>query len=211
MDVKGSKKTLVMREINEESVSSLLEKRDALADCDVAVFVYDGSNAASWNRTVDLLVEVAAHGEKYGFEVPCLLVAAKDDLEPDPICHQSSIQVCTDMGVEAPFTVSMKLGDIGNLFQRIVDAAQQPNLSVPETEAGKSNKNYQCLVQRSLTIAAGKLNPHTCSPAQGLMLSEGSVFFLMSIIIWHFIVLNDSWICEVLVCPVFLVVVLWCL
>jgi hypothetical protein len=42
---------------------------------------------------VDLLVEVAAHGEKYGFEVPCLLVAAKDDLEPDPICHQSSIQV----------------------------------------------------------------------------------------------------------------------
>jgi hypothetical protein len=38
-------------------------------------------------------VEVAAHGEKYGFEVPCLLVAAKDDLEPDPICHQSSIQV----------------------------------------------------------------------------------------------------------------------
>jgi hypothetical protein len=36
---------------------------------------------------------VAAHGEKYGFEVPCLLVAAKDDLEPDPICHQSSIQV----------------------------------------------------------------------------------------------------------------------
>jgi Ras family protein T1 len=40
---------------------------------------------------VDLLVEVAAHGEKYGFEVPCLLIAAKDDLEPDPICHQSSI------------------------------------------------------------------------------------------------------------------------
>ncbi|CAM6019650.1 unnamed protein product [Sphagnum balticum] len=120
----GSKKTLVMRDINEEPVSSLLEKRDALADCDVAAFVYDGSNAASWKRIVDLLVEVAAHGEKYGFEVPCLLVAAKDDLEPDPICHQSSIQVCADMGVEASFTVSMKLGDIGNLFRRIVDAAQ---------------------------------------------------------------------------------------
>jgi Ras family protein T1 len=42
MDVKGSKKILVMREINEESVSSLLEKSDALADCDVAAFVYDG-------------------------------------------------------------------------------------------------------------------------------------------------------------------------
>ncbi len=64
------------------------------------------------------------------------------------------------MGVEAPFTVSMKLGDICNLFRRIVDAAQRPHLSVPETEAGKSNKNYQLLVQRSLTIAAGKLNAH---------------------------------------------------
>ncbi len=41
MDVKGSKKTLIMREINEESVSSLLGRRDALADCDVAAFVYD--------------------------------------------------------------------------------------------------------------------------------------------------------------------------
>jgi Ras family protein T1 len=41
MDVKGSKKTLIMREINEESVTSLLARRDALADCDVAAFVYD--------------------------------------------------------------------------------------------------------------------------------------------------------------------------
>lgn len=31
----------MLREINEESVSSLLEKKDALASCDVAAFVYD--------------------------------------------------------------------------------------------------------------------------------------------------------------------------
>lgn len=30
-----------MREINEESVSSLLDNKEALAPCDVAAFVYD--------------------------------------------------------------------------------------------------------------------------------------------------------------------------
>ena len=65
------------------------------------------------------------------------------------------VQVCTDMGVEAPIPVSMKLGDIGNLFRRIVDAAQRPHLSIPETEAGRSHKHYRRLIQRSLTVAAG--------------------------------------------------------
>ena len=39
--MQGSKKTLILREVNEESVASLLEKKDAMMDCDVAAFVYD--------------------------------------------------------------------------------------------------------------------------------------------------------------------------
>lgn len=46
--VQVSKKTLIMREINEESVQSLLERRDALASCDVAAFVYDRSEPLAW-------------------------------------------------------------------------------------------------------------------------------------------------------------------
>lgn len=67
------------------------------------------------------------------------------------------VQVCTEMGVEAPVSVSMKLGDIGNLFRRIVDTAQRPHLSIPETEQGRTHKHYKRLIQRSLTVAAGKL------------------------------------------------------
>lgn len=37
----GLKKTLVLREIPEEGVKELLSKKDALAACDVAVFVHD--------------------------------------------------------------------------------------------------------------------------------------------------------------------------
>ncbi|KAL2632904.1 hypothetical protein R1flu_004383 [Riccia fluitans] len=148
----GSKKILVMKEIPEESVRDLLQ--DGLAACDVAAFVYDSSDEASWKRAAELLVEIATHGESSGFEVPCLLVAAKDDMEPDSNAIQNSARVCTDMGVEAPISVSMKLGDIGNLFRRIVDAAQRPHLSIPETEAGRSHKHYRQMVNRSVTLVA---------------------------------------------------------
>jgi hypothetical protein len=38
-------------------------------------------------------VEVAAHGEINGVEVPCLLIAAKDDFEPDSLCKQNAHRV----------------------------------------------------------------------------------------------------------------------
>lgn len=39
------------------------------------------SSETSWKRSADLLVDVATHGEATGYEVPCLIVAAKDDLD----------------------------------------------------------------------------------------------------------------------------------
>lgn len=139
--VQGGRKTLVLREVAEESVSKLLEKKDALASCDVAAFVYDrcvfepaflsflcnplvqirmitinehvwgigneaekgfngwshnSADAESWRRAYDLLIEVAAHQEITGLEVPCLLIASKDDLESDPFCTKGSTRVPID-------------------------------------------------------------------------------------------------------------------
>ena len=39
--LKGTRKTLILREIPEGDVRSLLSDRESLAPCDVAVFVYD--------------------------------------------------------------------------------------------------------------------------------------------------------------------------
>ena len=39
--LKGNKKTLILREIPEDEVKKLLSKKNSLAACDVAVFVYD--------------------------------------------------------------------------------------------------------------------------------------------------------------------------
>lgn len=148
----GSRKTLLLREIPKDSVSKLLEKKDALASCDVAAFIYDSSDELSWKQAATLLLDVATHGENSGFEVPCILIAAKDDLGPHAAVITDSARVCQDMGMEAPISVSMKLGDIGNVYRRMVDAAQRPHLSIPVTEAGKNYQHYKQIVNRSLVF-----------------------------------------------------------
>ncbi|KAG5549209.1 hypothetical protein RHGRI_014538 [Rhododendron griersonianum] len=150
----GTKKTLILREIPEDGVPKLLYTKDSLAACDIAVFVHDRSDEFSWKRATDLLVKVASHGEANGCEVPCLIVAAKDDLDPFTTEIQDSTRVSQDMGIEAPIPVSNRLRDFNNVFLRIVSAAEHPHLSIPETEAGKSRKQYHRLVNRSLMFVS---------------------------------------------------------
>lgn len=59
------------------------------------------------------------------------------------------------MGVEAPIPISVKLGDFNSLFRKIVTAAEHPHLSIPETEAGRSRKQYHRLINRSLMAVSG--------------------------------------------------------
>ncbi|CAH8299727.1 unnamed protein product [Eruca vesicaria subsp. sativa] len=149
-DSGNAKKTLVMREIPDDGAKELFSSKESLAACDIAVFVYDSSDESSWKRATELLVEVATHGEATGYEVPCLMVSAKDDLDSFPLCIQESTRVTQDMGIEPPVSISSKLGDFNNLFRKIITAAQHPHLSIPETEAGKSRKHYNRLINRSL-------------------------------------------------------------
>ncbi|CAL5396479.1 unnamed protein product [Camellia sinensis] len=126
----GTNKTLVLREIPEDGVQKLLPKKDFLAACDKAVFLHDrfveGSDESSWKRATELLVEVASHGEATGYEVPCLIVAPKDDLDPFPTGIHDSTRV-----------------------------TERPHLSIPETEAGRSRKQYHKLINRSLMFVSG--------------------------------------------------------
>ena len=58
---------------------------------------YNSADAESWQRAYELLIEVAAHQETTGLEVPCLLIASKDDLESDPSCTKGSTRVYIDL------------------------------------------------------------------------------------------------------------------
>jgi Ras family protein T1 len=145
-----NRKYLVLKEIPEGGVARLIGNKESLASCDIAVFVHDRSDEASWKASSELLERIASHGEQTGFEVPCLIVAAKDDLDSFTLAIQDSIRVSQDMGVEAPIPISAKLGDFNSLFRRIVTAAEHPHLSIPETEAGKTRKQFNKLMGRSL-------------------------------------------------------------
>lgn len=149
-----NKKYLVLREIPEGGVRRLLADKESLASCDIAVFVHDRSDESSWKASSELLVEIAGHGEDTGFEVPCLIVAAKDDLDSFPMAIQESTRVSQDLGVEAPIPISVKLGDFSSIFHRVVTAAEHPHLSIPETEAGRSRKQYHRLINRSLMVVS---------------------------------------------------------
>ncbi|XP_054817296.1 mitochondrial Rho GTPase 2 isoform X2 [Prosopis cineraria] len=150
----GTRKTLILREIPEDKVKKFLPNRDCLAACDVAVFVYDSSDEHSWKRTRELLEEVSRQGELTGHRVPCLLIAAKDDLTPYPRAVQDSVKVTEELGIEAPIHVSLKLGDSSNVYDKIVSAAERPHLNIPETDIGRKRRLYHQLLHHTLVFAS---------------------------------------------------------
>ncbi|PIA49021.1 hypothetical protein AQUCO_01300106v1 [Aquilegia coerulea] len=155
IDSEGTKKTLVLREIPEDGFKLLMSNKDSLADCDVAIFVHDSSDLTLWNRASEMLFDVAQHGENSGFEVPCLIVAAKTDIQlPSALEPEDSLWVPISEGLEAPILVSMMLGYGRDVFHRIIDAAKSPHLSIPETEAGRSRKKYTQIFKQSLIIGS---------------------------------------------------------
>lgn len=146
----GTSKTLVLREIPEDGVKKFLSSKESLTACDVAAFVYDSSDEYSLRRASELLMDVARLGEKTGSGVPCLLIAAKDDLDSYPMATKHSEKICQDMGIDAPLHVSTKERDLNNVFLRLVIAAEHPHLNVPETEEGRSKKQFRNMVHNSL-------------------------------------------------------------
>lgn len=90
---KAKKKTLVMKEIRYQEEDGFLLSNEALAACDVAIFLYDSSDESSWKRAIDLLADVVTTSKDSGFEFPCLMVASKTDLDSFPMAIQESTRV----------------------------------------------------------------------------------------------------------------------
>ncbi|XP_010425682.1 PREDICTED: mitochondrial Rho GTPase 3 [Camelina sativa] len=141
-------KTLVLKKIRIQEDGSMLST-EALAACDVAIFIYDSSDESSWNRAIDLLAEVATSAKDAGYVFPCLMVAAKTDLDSFPMAIQETTRVTQDIGIDAPIPISSKLGDFDNLFRKILTAAEHPHLNIPEIES-KKKKSRKLIINKSL-------------------------------------------------------------
>ncbi|KAL8213978.1 hypothetical protein R6Q57_003427 [Mikania cordata] len=152
--LRATKKTLILHEILEDDVKQFLSSKESLAACDVAVFVYDSSDEYSLKRASEFLMDVARRGEDTGYGVPCLFVAAKDDLDSYPMAIRDSEAICQELKIDAPIRISVKKREMNNIFWRIVNAAERCHLSVPETEYGRNMKQYRHIVNRSLMLAS---------------------------------------------------------
>ncbi|KAK7393539.1 hypothetical protein VNO78_22097 [Psophocarpus tetragonolobus] len=154
IELKGvTRKTLILREIPEDGLLEFLSNQDCLAACDVAVFVYDSSNEYSWKKSRDLLEKVVRQGELTGYRTPCLLIAAKDDLTPFPRAVLDSVKVTQELEIKTPIHVSMKLGDSGNVYNKIINAAVHPHLSIPETEIARRKKQHYQFLHHTLIFS----------------------------------------------------------
>ncbi|KAK7302327.1 hypothetical protein RJT34_13214 [Clitoria ternatea] len=85
--------------------------------------LYECSDEHSWKKSRDLLEKVARQGDLTGYRVPCLLIAAKDDLTPYPRAVQDSVKVTRELGIQAPSHLSMKLGDSIGTAMEVVGLA----------------------------------------------------------------------------------------
>ena len=77
--------TLIAHKISESDLERLLSSSDAaaeLASCDVAAFVFDSSSPESFRETHIAMMRAA---EASGNSLPCMLIAAKDDLTMPPV------------------------------------------------------------------------------------------------------------------------------
>ena len=59
----------------------------------IEFIVFSSYDEFSWKKATQMLVEVANYGEATGYEVPCLMVSVKDDLDTSPISIQESTSV----------------------------------------------------------------------------------------------------------------------
>lgn len=132
---KGTKKTLVLREIPAGyRVGELLSSGESLAACDVVVFVCDSSDYAameSSKQASKMLVDV--------FDVPCLFVT--------PYCDPIEFAtISQDIGQQAGHMVvpvSTKLGDVNNLFCEILNAARNLPLMSLSTSVRAKRRSKQ--------------------------------------------------------------------
>ncbi|GBF89351.1 hypothetical protein Rsub_02229 [Raphidocelis subcapitata] len=141
-------KTLVLTE-----VAGTAAPDDPLTDlsrADVALVVYDSSDAASFAAARALAVGVSTAA---GEGLPVVLVAAKDDLGSSPELQQRVAEACADLVLAPPLAVSVVLGALGstNVFRYAAEAALRPEGFIPDTPARKLRRRNV----RRAWIAAG--------------------------------------------------------
>ncbi|GAA5985809.1 hypothetical protein JCM10908_007120 [Rhodotorula pacifica] len=122
----GGERYLVLQEFGSTYESEVLRNKKKLELADVLIFVYDSSDTNSFSYVSNLRQQYKLD------DIPTLFVATKSDLDlaqqrhevqPDTYCRKLSIRV--------PLAVSVKRGELADLYHTIVRIAIRPLSALP--------------------------------------------------------------------------------
>mmetsp|Transcript_29225 Transcript_29225/g.93467 ORF Transcript_29225/g.93467 Transcript_29225/m.93467 type:complete len:257 (-) Transcript_29225:41-811(-) len=143
LECEGEERVLVMQEVREEDIVKEIAV-SAMASCDIAVFTFDSSSSASLVEAERLLIRVAG----IRCDLPCVLVAAKDDLGMSSEIISQCGELCASFGLPEPLSVSIKVGDAAGVYSQLVGVALHPALAIPETREQQRARQSQRMLQR---------------------------------------------------------------
>ncbi|KAH9924267.1 mitochondrial Rho 1 [Epithele typhae] len=126
VDIDGSEKYLVLQEFGSKYEAETLRnpKKSDLAD--VIVYVHDSSDTNSFSYISNLR-------QQYSLDhMPTLFVATKSDLDLALQRHEVQPDVyCRRLQLQVPIAVSVKTGQIADVFHAVCKVAMNPNSAIP--------------------------------------------------------------------------------
>ncbi|EAU85755.2 mitochondrial Rho 1 [Coprinopsis cinerea okayama7 len=126
VDIDGSEKYLVLQEFGSRYEAETLRNPKKTDLADVIVYVYDSSDTNSFSYISNLR-------QQYNLDhIPSLFVATKSDLDLALQRHEVQPDVyCRRLGLQVPVAVSVKTGQIADVFHSIVGIALNPYSAIP--------------------------------------------------------------------------------
>ncbi|KZT55454.1 mitochondrial Rho GTPase [Calocera cornea HHB12733] len=156
VEVGGGERYLVLQEFGSKYESEVLRNQKKLDMADLIVFVHDSSDTNSFSYISNLR-------QQYSLDtLPSLFVATKSDLDlaqqrhevqPDTYCRRLSLQV--------PVAVSVRTGQMADLFQTICRIAMDPVRAIPGGDRSLTLasrlKYYAAILGVATTFSAGAI------------------------------------------------------
>ncbi|KAF9499026.1 mitochondrial Rho GTPase [Pleurotus eryngii] len=126
VEIDGSQKYLVLQEFGSRYEAETLRNQKKTDLADVIVYVHDSSDTNSFSYISNLR-------QQYSLDhIPTLFVATKSDLDLALQRHEVQPDVyCRRLGLQVPVAVSVKTGQMADVFHAICSIAMSPNSSIP--------------------------------------------------------------------------------
>ncbi|KAI0052701.1 mitochondrial Rho GTPase [Auriscalpium vulgare] len=155
VDIDGSEKYL-LQEFGSKYEAETLKNSKKTDLADVIVYVHDSSDTNSFSYISNLR-------QQYNLDhIPTLFVATKSDLDLAQQRHEVQPDVyCRRLSLQVPVAVSVKSGQIADVFHAICSIALRPNSSIPggagELSPSARLRNYFLFSALAGGVSAGLL------------------------------------------------------